>query len=129
MDTQAWRDSWATSQVYGAVPNRDAVDASWTLALDVEKAVLLSEGLYIARLDTSKYFDDFKRRIHGPLLRHVGASRRVVRAIAVFHEQGVRVTKVAQHHGKPFLAANGIGQGGPFRCGPSMEQCRCGLTQ
>ena len=112
-DTQAWQDSWATPEVIGAVPNRDAADASWVLALDVEKAVLKSEDLYVALLDNSKYFDYFKRHIR-PLLLHMGAPRRIIRAIAAFYEQGVRVIKVAQHYGRPFYAANGIGQGDPL---------------
>ena len=84
------------------------------LALDVEKAVLKSEDLYVALLDNSKYFDDFKRHILWPLLLHMGAPRRIIRAIAAFYEQGVRVMKVAQHYGRPFYAANGIGQGDPL---------------
>ena len=62
-DTQAWQDSWATPEVYGAVPNRVVADASWMLALDVEKAVLKSEDLYVALLDNSKYFDYFLNAI------------------------------------------------------------------
>ena len=53
-DTQGWQDAWATPELYGAVQNRDAVDASWVLALDVEKAVRSSEDLYVALLDNSK---------------------------------------------------------------------------
>ena len=37
-DTQAWQDSWAPQEIFGAVPNRDAVDASWMLALDVDES-------------------------------------------------------------------------------------------
>ena len=80
-DTQAWQDSWAP-QIFGAVPNRDAIDASWMLALDVEKAVLSSQDLYVALLDNSKYFDYFKRHVLWPLLLYMGAPRKLMRAVA-----------------------------------------------
>ena len=84
------------------------------LALDVEKAVLGSEDLYVALLDNSTYFDYFKRHILWPLLLHMGAPRKVTRSITSFYEQGVKAVRIAQHYGIPFYAANGIGQGDPL---------------
>ena len=84
------------------------------MALDVEKAVLSSEDLYVALLDNSKYFDYFKRHVLWPLLLYMGAPRKLIRAVAAYYDQGIRVMKVAGHYGEPFFAANGIGQGDPL---------------
>ena len=96
------------------MPNRDVVDASWMLALDVEKAVLSSEDLCVALLDITKYFDDFKRHVLWPHLFYMCAPRKLMRAVAAYYDQGIRVMKVAGHYGEPFFAANGIGQGDPL---------------
>ena len=71
--TQGWQDAWVTPELYGAVQNGDAVDASWVLALDVERVVLSSEDLYVALLRNSNNVDYFKRHIPWPLLLHMGA--------------------------------------------------------
>ena len=63
-DTQRWQDSWAPTEMYGATPKRDATDASWMMALEMEEATAMGEELYAVLLDNSKYFGFFKRHIY-----------------------------------------------------------------
>ena len=73
--------------MYGATPNKDATDASWMVALEVEEATATGQELYAVLLDNSKYFDFFKRHVLWPMLLYMRAPTKLIRAIAAFYEQ------------------------------------------
>ena len=100
--------------MYGATPNRDATDAAWMMALDIEEAMAQRQELYATLLDNSKYFDYFKRHILWPMLVYMRAPVALIRTIAAFYAQGRRYMKIAGHYGEQFHPGNGIGQGDPL---------------
>ncbi len=72
-DTESWQESWMPDEVYGARIGREALDATWELALGIEESYLEQRQLIAALLDNSKYFDFFIRHVVWPTLVHLGA--------------------------------------------------------
>ncbi len=50
-DTQKWQDAWAPTEMYGATAKRDATDARWMMALEMEEATAMGGELYSVLLD------------------------------------------------------------------------------
>ncbi len=56
-DTEPWQESWLPEEVCGARAGREALDATWEMALEIEEAYLDLQCLLAALLDNSKFFD------------------------------------------------------------------------
>ena len=58
------------------------------MALEIEEATATGQELYAVLLDSSKYFDYFKRHVLWPMLLYMRAPFKLIRTATAFFEQG-----------------------------------------
>eukprot|EP00973_Karenia_brevis_P033631 4637103-Karenia_brevis.AAC.1 len=76
-----WQEQWAHSSQHGARPGHSTTDVFWTLALQLEQALLTGTPLYGLGLDYSKCFDRLPHGILLALAEHMGLPQGVARPL------------------------------------------------
>ena len=99
---QAWHMSWCPPQLKGGVSGKEAIDAYFELATEVENAVICKQELFGIFYDFSKCFDNVAWAIEKGLLHNLGLPRDILNTMFSFNENIKRRFKIGNSVGPGF---------------------------
>ena len=96
-DLERWRAQWTDSNIYGGEPDKEAIHATLSAAMDIEQAQIEGNPIIMALLDYSKFFDSLTWEIIWKLADWLGAPKGIIRAMAKFYPDLVSRFKINGH--------------------------------
>ena len=72
---QPWIESWIHPSLYGCLPRRECLDASWDTQADIEEALCTGSPIAVALLDYWKFFDSFEPNFVYRLMLAIGIDK------------------------------------------------------
>ena len=113
-DLERWRAQWTDSNIYGGEPDKEAIHATLSAAMDIEQAQIDGNPIIMALLDYSKFFDSLTWEIIWKLADWLGAPKGIIRAMAKFYPDLVSRFKINGHFGPAWGRTNSVAQGCPL---------------
>ena len=110
----AWQEQWAGSGIYAYRSRTGCDDLYWSLALEVEHALLSGDDVSGISLDYEKAFDRLPVAILMGLAAHIGLSQCALRPLEGMYRSLERRWKLGPVVGRSFVSTNGILQGCPL---------------
>ena len=117
-EVMAWQERWIDKAQFGARPKHGTEDVFWSLALKIERSLLLGLPLYGFSLDYAKCFDNLPQEILLKLAEHMGMQPAILQPLRAMYQRLKRRFKCGGGVGKEYAATNGILQGCPLSIVP-----------
>lgn len=111
---QSWYHSWIPDQLKGGIKGRHAIDAYYSLMVEIEHCHHSNSPLYGVLYDYQKCFDMVPWSIEVGLLNALGLPQRVLRPMFSFAKSMLRRLKIGNSLGPAFSNTNSIMQGCPL---------------
>ena len=108
-----WQGDWATSDLLGGRPRREAVEGAFAFAIDRDKAKNAS-GLAAAFIDVAKFFDSIPRNTAWLLLIYMGMDRHLIRYMRTIYSHISRHLKLNGTFGAVVIQSRGFVPGCTF---------------
>ena len=107
------RAQWTDSNIYGGEPDKEAIHATLSAAIDIEQAQIESNPIILALLDYI-IFDSLTWEVIWNLAEWLGAPKGIIRAMSKFDPDLVSRFKINGHFGPAWGRTNSVAQGCPL---------------